>query len=211
MALESLGMVLAFRGDYEEAEPYIERAIQAARQASARRYLSIDLMLKSRCLLARGRRDEARAALTEAIELAQQTGLGFMGASLLACMALVTDEPGERRRWVEQGEALLAGDCLAHARLMFYRDAIDIALADGRLDDALRHADGLEACTQAEPLPMATVGVARARALVRLRRDGSDPELDVELRRLAELSRRGGAVPFADGIEAALSTAARGS
>jgi tetratricopeptide (TPR) repeat protein len=211
MALESLGMVLAFRGDYEEAEPYIERAIQAARQASARRYLSIDLMLKSRCLLARGRRDEARAALTEAIELAQQTGLGFMGASLLACMALVTDEPGERRRWVEQGEALLAGDCLAHARLMFYRDAIDIALADGRLDDALRHADGLEACTQAEPLPMATVGVARARALVRLRRDGSDPELDVELRRLAELSRRGGAIPFADGIEAALSTAARGS
>jgi class 3 adenylate cyclase/tetratricopeptide (TPR) repeat protein len=204
MALESLGMTLTLRGAFEEAEPFVDRAIVAARQASSRRFLSVDLMLKARCLGARGRRAEARAACAEAIELAHQTGIGFLGASLYAVMSMLSDEAAERRRWLAEGEALLAGDCLAHARLMFYRDAIDVALQDGRPDDALRYADGLERCMQAEPVPASTIPVARARALVRRLRHGPDAAVDAELRDLAEQARQSGFVWLVPGTDTAL-------
>ena len=207
MPLESLGMTLTLRGAYKEAEPWLERAIEVARQASARRYLSVDLMLKTRCLVAGGRGPEARAACAEGIELAHQTGIGFLGPALYATMALASEDASERRRWLDEGEALLAGDCLAHARLMYYRDAIDLALLDRRPQDALRHADAAEACVRAEPLPAATTCVARARALVRLLREGASPALDAELRELDEQARRGGFAWSIPGLEATLAAA----
>jgi hypothetical protein len=187
-----------------EAEPWIERATRAARQASSRRYLSIDLLLLAHCRQAQGRCDEARALLAEALELAQQNGIGFIGASLYAALALASDDPAQRRRCLEQGEALLAGDCLAHARLMFHRDAIDAELAAGRPEAALRHADALEACARDEPLAVAQLGAARARALVALRRDGASAPLVAELRRLADELARVGMGAMARGIEVAL-------
>jgi ATP/maltotriose-dependent transcriptional regulator MalT len=204
MALESLAMALTLRGEVAEAEPWIDRATQAARQASSRRYLSIDLLLRAHCRQAQGRGAEARTLLAEALELAQQTGIGFIGPSLYAALALASDDPAERRRCLAEGEALLAGDCLAHARLMFYRDAIDAELAAGHLEAALRHADALEACAQAEPLAVARLGAARARALVALRRDGASAPLVAELRRLADDLRRVGMGAMARGIEVAL-------
>ena len=207
MALESLAMALTLRGEVAEAEPWIERATQAARQASSRRYLSIDLLLLAHCRQAQGRRAEARTLIVEALELAQQTGIGFVGPALYATLALVSDDPAERRRCLEQGEALLAGDCLAHARLMFYRDAIDAELAAGHLEAALRYADALEACVPSEPLAVAQLGAARARALVALRRDGASAPLVAELQRLADELRRVGMGAMVRGIDGALNGA----
>jgi hypothetical protein len=87
---------------------------------------------------------------------------------------------------------------------MFYRDAIDVALQDGRPNDALRYADDLERCMQAEPVPAATISVARARALVRRLRNGADAAVDAELRDLAEQARQGGFVWLVPGIDATL-------
>jgi len=203
MALESLGMTLTLRGDLDAAEPLIEQAIDAARRASARRYLSIDLLLQANCRQLRGRQAEARLLLQEAIEIARQTGLGFIGAALYGAMALTCDDGAERRRWLEEGEALTAG-ALIHARLMFYRHAIDAALLDGRLDEALRLAAAAEACERDEPLVLARLGAARARALVRLAREGPQPGVVEELRELATQARRVGMGALAFGIDDAL-------
>ena len=49
MALESIGFALVFHGAYDEAQPWIEKAIAAARQAGARRYLATNYMLMAAC------------------------------------------------------------------------------------------------------------------------------------------------------------------
>ncbi len=54
------------------------------------------------------------------------------------------------------GEAMVHAGCLAHASLMYYRDAIDVSLADRDWDEALRYADALEAMCRAE-----TAGASR--------------------------------------------------
>jgi class 3 adenylate cyclase/tetratricopeptide (TPR) repeat protein len=204
MALESLAMMLTLRGDIDAAEPIIEEALEAARRASARRYLTIDLMLKANCRLLRHRPAEARALLEEGIDLARQTGLGFIGPALYAAMALVCDDAAERRRWLADGEALLGGESLVHGRLMFYRHAMDAALVDGRLDEALRLADAAEASERGEPLVLARLGAARARLLVRLQLEGAAPGLVAELRALAAHARRVGMGALAYGIDDAL-------
>ena len=79
----------AFDGAYDEAQPWIEKAIAAARQAGARRYVAVDCMLLSICRREQGRLAQARELLAEAFELARQLGMAFFGPSLLAAVLVL--------------------------------------------------------------------------------------------------------------------------
>ena len=85
-----------------------------------------------------------------------------------AAIARYAEDPQERKRWLDEGEAMVQAGCLAHASLMYYRDAIDISLACRNWDEALCYADALEASCREELLAFATLVAARARALVSL-------------------------------------------
>jgi hypothetical protein len=82
------------------------------------------------------------------------------------------DEP-QRAAALAGGEALLAGNGLAHNHLHFRRDAIDACAHAGDAAGVLHHAAAREAVTEAEPLPWSTFHVARARALATSQGDGS--------------------------------------
>ena len=201
VALESIGFNLMQQGNFSEAEPWIEKAAEAARKASARRYLAMDHLMLAACRYAQGDTTRARELVNDALELSKQTGIGFLGPGLYSAMAQFTDDPAERRRYLQQGEAMLVDECPAHALLMFYRDAIDIVLAEQDGDDALRYADALEAVVCSEPLVFAQLVAARARALVALARRGPQPDVVAELRRLRDELRRariGGLQPELD-------------
>jgi hypothetical protein len=82
---------------------------------------------------------------------------------------------------------------------------MDATLANREWDAALHLADALESYVRDEPLPWATLVVARTRALVVAGRDGIDPATVAELHRLHEEARKarlGSALPA---MEAALS------
>jgi class 3 adenylate cyclase/predicted ATPase len=205
-ALESVGFALLFDGRYEEAQPWIEKAIAAARQAGARRYLAVDCMLLAACRREQGRLAEARALLAEALELANQIGFGFLGPELFASMAEVSESPIERRQLMEQAAGLV-DSCLAHARMFFYRDAIDVALEDRDWREALRWADAFEAFARPEPLEFAELVVARARALAALGQHGPDPARYAHLLDLRERITRAGFGALSPGIDNALAGA----
>ncbi len=158
MALESLSFALILRGDFAEAESWLGQATAVARQATARRYLAVNHLLMASCRRAQGNFVAARELVDEAFEISKEIGMAFLGPSLFAAKASATQDPVERRRWLQEGEAMLQADCLAHVRLMFYRDAIDIALEERSWEEALRHADALEEFVRPEPLPFAQLG-----------------------------------------------------
>lgn len=207
ITFESFALKLLNRGELAEAEPWIEKAIEAATKASARRYLSVDWLMLAVCRYEQGRRAEARQLLSEALELAKQTGLAFIGPSLVGAMAAFAEDPDERKRLLQEGEAMVHAGCLAHASLMFHRDAIDVSLADKNWDEALRYAEALEASCRAEPLTFATLVAERARALVALAREGPRPDVVAELERVGRSLRQariGSVVPKIEDVLASL-------
>jgi class 3 adenylate cyclase len=201
ITLESLAFTLVVHGEFEEAEPWIEKAIAAARRAGARRYLATDFMLLASCRRAQQRAEEARELVTQAYELCQQIGLGFLGPSLLAAMASTARDPAERRRLLAEGEAMCTQDCLAHARMMFHQEAMNIALAERDWDEVLRQADALEQFTASEPLAAVQLATARARMLVALERHGGSPDRLSDLRRLRAQIQASGLKPLAHGLD----------
>jgi hypothetical protein len=156
------------------------------------------------CLNARGRSAETRPLLSEAFEICNEIGMAFIGASLLAAKAGATVDRAERRKLLDDGERLLSADSLAHNRLMFYRDAIEIALKDTDWGEVLRLSDAIEQSVAREPPAFATLVAARGRALANFARQGPEPEIIAKLAGLRETLLRAGLGALVPGIDAAL-------
>lgn len=206
-AQNSLAMVLAASGDYEQAEAALACGVPLARRAGARRYLSALLYSLAMVSLASGAREAARAHLDEALALAREMGMGFYGPVIVSGLAAIADTHALAKQALEEGEALLREPCVSHCHLFFYRNAIDVSVEWGDWDEARRYADALEEFVRAEPLPWASLVVARARALAMAGAGPHSDALVLELRRIrAEAERVGlrSALPAIDRAVAAI-------
>lgn len=171
---ESLGIVLHLDGACRESLAILEHALTMSRELGSRRFDAIILTFMAHDLRELGRRDEAGSAARQAVAIAMEVGAGFIGASALGALAATTDDEGERRRALADGEALLAGGCIGHNYFWFYRDAMNVCAHTGRFDEALRHAGALEAYTAQEPLPWSDMQIRRTRALATAAGGSSD-------------------------------------
>ncbi len=205
-AQESVMFLLTMGGRYDEAEQAGSRCLSRARPAGARRYESAVLYLLALVRIAQGNRAAAKELLAQALELARQTGIGFLGAAVFGGLAYAAEESDERQRALAQGEASLREPCVSHCQLWFYWHAIDATLAAGEWDAAVRYADALEEYVRSKPLPWASLLAARGRALASVGMHGAtDPALN-ELRRLREQASQAGlgsALPAIDAVLAA--------
>ena len=110
-ALESVGFALLFDGRYDEAQPWIEKAIAAARHAGARRYLAVDCMLLAGCRRAQGRLAEARELVAEAMSWPTRSASDFWAQ---ACSRPWRESRKDRPSAGAAGRATdLVEDCLA--------------------------------------------------------------------------------------------------
>ena len=165
-AQTSLVQFLGEAGRNDEAERACDVGLALARAAGSRRYESTLLLWLAGIRLGRAQPDAARQYLEAALELARETGLGFIGAPLYGRMARAVPGAAEREHFLREGEALLRHPGLAHGRLWFYRDAIEAEVAAADWPLAARFADALETCVAAEALPWADLVVERCRALM---------------------------------------------
>jgi len=207
LALETFGELLHGRGEYAQSEAALTRGASIARAAGARRYESACVYLLGLVRVAQQRRTEALQLLREALALARPTSMAFVGPAICGGMALAAEQCDARAQALKEGEELLRQACVSHCHLWFYRDAMDATLAASEWAAALHFANALEAYVREEPLPWATLFVARTRALVAAGRDGADSSTAAELQRLHEEARRahlGSALPA---IDAALARA----
>jgi class 3 adenylate cyclase/tetratricopeptide (TPR) repeat protein len=206
-AQESLGMLLAASGHYEDAAQAIVDVMPLARQAGARRYMTALLYSLAMARLAQGETLEARAYLDESMALTHETGNSFFGAVVWSGVAHAAQDYQEARRALDRGEALLREPCISHCHLHFYHGAINVSLQASAWDEALRYAAALERYVSAEPLPWATLVIERARGLAAV---GSGRKSDVlfgDLRRLRTEIERVGMLSALPGVDLALAGA----
>jgi tetratricopeptide (TPR) repeat protein len=166
-ATQSLAFCLTVAGRYAEAQGFQADALEQARTLNARRYEALILAQCGEVALAEGRRGEALSLARAGLEIADQTGPGFVGPLIHGLLALAEDDPEQQRAELAAGEALLAKGAVGHNHFWFRRYAIERALLDDDWDEAERQGDALLRRTADEPLAYASCIATRGYVLAR--------------------------------------------
>ena len=197
-------------GRAEEARPHIERARAIVRELEAWRFEPENLAFLAEVEVEAGRSDLARPLLAEGLLLARKTAMSYWGPILLAENALLAQDDAERRAFVAEAEALLAGKVLAHNHYLTRRALIELGrlLGDPDMieDQCAKLATfyQIEARPLRETMPLADFLVRRGRVLAAILRGNPSPGMIAEARALVQWSARTGAVRLGAGLDAVL-------
>ncbi len=171
-------------GQFAAAQTNVDAALELARQLKSRRFEAEALAFGAELSRLAGRRSEALTAIREALVISAETGMAYFGPVYYGILALIEEDEDPRKAALSDGEALLAGNVVAHNHLLFRRDAIEATRLLCEWDEMERHAAALEDFVRPEPLPWTDYIIARARAFAAFGRGRRDAKLEGELQRL---------------------------
>jgi class 3 adenylate cyclase/tetratricopeptide (TPR) repeat protein len=209
---ELLGLMLAGcayceLGQFEEARNYTRHALDLALSIGANNFSGTSLRNLAQISAAQGRMGEAREHADRAVNIVRKVGLTFIGPSVLAMKAAVTEDVEEAARTMQEAALILDAGCAAHTHIFFARIAIDHALSVGDWDKADHYAERLEEYTRGHPLAWPDFMIGRARALAAWGRGSRCPELVIELERLRECAAKHGLALAKPQLDEALAAA----
>jgi len=189
-------------GNTALARPHAQAAVDLSRAIGARRFDPESMLLVAGCQYYEGDRAGAGAMLREALAIAREH-MSYCGPMVLGTLARATNDPEERRRCLEEGQAILDAGSPAHNQLFFYRESIEVSLELHDWPAALCYAERLESYFREEPLAFIDFLTARARALAAAGQGRRDSELRAQLLNLAATGRRSRHVRLLPALEAA--------
>ena len=209
---ELLGLMLIGRvemelGNFANAQENLEHALDLARTMSASNFEAQTLSVQARLSTILGRPEEARDLAREAVAIVRDVGVTFIGPSVLAVWAEVSEDPQESRKALKEAEAMLDSGCVAHNHFWFAQTAIEHSLAHMAWDEAERYAARLESYIRAQPLAWPSFMAARGRALGAWGRGHRTEELAREMKRLHDLAVGKGLMLAVPALERAMAAA----
>ena len=122
----------------------------------------------------------------------EQTGMHFLGPTVLGIAATVFSARDEQDRALERATELLTAECPCHNHLWLHRDAISVFLDRGEWDRAARHVDMLEQYASRTRVTWATYHVRKGRLVTALRNRRPDRAERADIRALLDTSRERG-------------------
>ena len=208
VARAASGYILPDMVELDHAKEQCERALALARRLGARRFEASSLRHLARVVAAQGHHAEAVALLEEAYSISCEAGITFAGPWILGALAVITDDPAERRWALQEGEKILGQGCVFHNYFWFYRDGMEASLKTHDWDGIERYAAALERFTRHEPVPWTGFFIARARALAAYYGRGERGRATIgELQRLREEAGQAGLKAALSALEQALAAA----
>ena len=193
-----------YLGELELSEDYLRGAIELAKSMSSGNFQAQDLCKLAMIHYKRGKPELAHDCADEALEAVRQVGMTFIGPTVLATCAAVSDNSEERQRLLAEAEFILDNGCVAHNQLWFADIAIDDAISRSEWQSAKRYAQRLEQVTASQPLEWSNFMIRRARALVQANQGDATEATIVELGLLKEQAQTSGLVATLPGLELAL-------
>ena len=153
------------RHDFAQAEEDARSGLELAEQLGALRFVPLFNDIFARVRLHKGDSPGAIKLLEESWAISRKTGVNFIGPFVLGAMALAANDPDARREALREGQAILDRGCVSHSYFWFYRDAIEVSLAQSNWPAAKAYALALDNYFQAESPPWPAFIAARGHAL----------------------------------------------
>ncbi|HEX2493954.1 MAG TPA: BTAD domain-containing putative transcriptional regulator [Steroidobacter sp.] len=204
LAQLTMSTSLLVRAQFEDCRGRAAAALKLAQQLGARRFQAECMGLMASTSLALGDRPEALQLAEDAVQIGRETGMSYCGPVLLSVVARSTPDARRRAQALEEGEKLLAQGCVSHSYFEFYHNAIEVSLVERAWTDVRRYADDLEAYTAAEPLPLSSALIRRARLLAQVGQGPAKRSLRKQLEALRAECQRMSALSVLPAIERAL-------
>ena len=198
------GLMYYYLGELELSEDYLGSAIELAKSMSSANFQAQDLRQLAMIHYRRGNPELARDCANEALEAVRQVGMTFIGPTVLATCAALSDNSEERQRLLAEAESILDSGCVGHNQLWFADIAIDDAISRRDWQSAERYAQRLEQFTASQPLEWSNFMIRRARALVQANQGDATEATIVELGVLKEQAQTSGLVASLPELELAL-------
>lgn len=188
LGLQLIGHVHSKMGDLERSDEFLVRSLAIAQSIHADNFSAQILRLLAENALSRGDRRSAQAYSAQAVEIVRKVGMTFIGPTVLAVEAALTEDEAASQALLIEAEGILDSGCVAHNHFWFAQIAIGHALRTGAWGHAERYADRLESYTQTEPLPWADFLIAQGRALAAWGRGKRGAGCADELQRLRSIA-----------------------
>jgi class 3 adenylate cyclase/tetratricopeptide (TPR) repeat protein len=184
------GFIKMEMGAFADGREQMNLALALSRKLKARRFEAHYLCDIARLTAAEGNRSDASKLVEQALNICRDTGMKYIGPTVLGCHARITDDPEARQRALDEGTSILQKGCVSHNYLWFYRDAMEVCLATDNWDAVERYAAALEDYTRPEPLLWSDFFIARGRVLATYGKGRRDDALIAKLRQLCEEANR---------------------
>jgi len=194
------------KSEMECAKEHIERAQTLVQDLGARRFEALNLAFTARILHTQGNQSDAVDVVRQAMAISRETAVSYCGPWVLGPIALITSDPRERQKALDEGEQLLHAGSLGHNHFWFYRDAMEAALNDSDWGSVERYAAALENFTSAEPLPWTSFFISRGRALAAYGHGSRDDATMQKLKRLCDEAERVGLKTALSALDDALAS-----
>jgi class 3 adenylate cyclase/tetratricopeptide (TPR) repeat protein len=168
--------------EFDDVEHHVAQGLALVESLGANRFKPFFVIFLTRARLAkRGFQPETVSMVRDALEVAQETGIHFIGPWVNSTLALSAIDRDESEGALAQGERLLANRCVGHNYFAFYCDAMEVALRHQAWDAVDRYARALQEYMTPEPLPLCEFQIKRAKTLARAAGQGIPPQLRQEL------------------------------
>jgi class 3 adenylate cyclase/tetratricopeptide (TPR) repeat protein len=189
----------------EAVEVHFERAQEIVRQVGARRSAALNIGWMAEAYRQMGHRGRALTLSEEAIAIARESGMSYVGAMVLGLRALsVHDDFELRREALSEGERSLTKASVAHNALWFYAYAIESCLLAGDWKEARRFSNCFSASFAVETIQAIDFLAERGQLLAALGETGPSEPLMHALRRCRKAGRGLGYVLFLRLLDQAL-------
>ncbi|RRJ82853.1 adenylate/guanylate cyclase domain-containing protein [Aestuariirhabdus litorea] len=152
-----LAKTLCEQARYESACQELESALEVACGLKAERFEALYRLFLVRARYGAGVAGDLNPLADQAIEIAEATGFGYVGAIVFGAKALVAPDREACQRALRSGETLLTSTAPSQNHLWFLRDAIEVSLRDAQWRQAQYYAARLEQYTRRQPLAWATL------------------------------------------------------
>jgi len=169
-----------------DAREQITKSLALSRRLGAKRFESEDLIMLAAMDFHDGKVAIAGAMETAeaALALGRETGMKYLGPSILGVLARITPDAKRRAEALAEAEEILRSGALKHNYTWFYREAIEVSLESGQWSEARRYAEALETSFRHEPTPWSSFLAERGRALAAWGEGGRNAADVAELKRL---------------------------
>ncbi len=199
-----LSHIYVQRGEWDAARDQAQRGMVLCQRLGARAWESNWMMWKGLAVNAQGRREEAKELLRKAAAISVESESAFNTGRVFGALALVTDDPIEREKMLEAGEAVLKRGTVSHNHIWFYQFAMMTTHGTKEWDRVERYAQSLEDFTKAEPLPLTDFYIRWGRALAAHGRGDRSEANMIELEHLRDQALAIGLKPALPMVENAL-------